>query len=194
MVLYSSIYYIIILAWAFFYLFSSFGPELPWANCQNPWNTGMTMTSSLFILLAMFLHFCISVQFLCHLSTVAPCSKLWSPKCMHAAFYSITLITSDLEIIYFATENCVEFDKARGLLNLTVFENATSPVKEFWEWVTVKLTLTSKNAMCPKGKNVIYIVGRSWLRGKSMSSWHMSFQFLKNIVLLVRTSQCFIVL
>ncbi|KAM6980457.1 solute carrier family 6 member 22, tandem duplicate 1 isoform 1-T1 [Aplochiton taeniatus] len=38
-VLYSSIYYIIILAWAFFYLFSSFSTELPWASCRNSWNT-----------------------------------------------------------------------------------------------------------------------------------------------------------
>ncbi|XP_029537521.1 sodium- and chloride-dependent GABA transporter 2-like isoform X2 [Oncorhynchus nerka] len=38
-VLYSSIYYIIILAWAFFYLFSSFSSELPWASCRNSWNT-----------------------------------------------------------------------------------------------------------------------------------------------------------
>uniref|UniRef100_A0A673XM92 Transporter n=1 Tax=Salmo trutta TaxID=8032 RepID=A0A673XM92_SALTR len=38
-VLYSGIYYIIILAWAFFYLFSSFSSELPWASCRNSWNT-----------------------------------------------------------------------------------------------------------------------------------------------------------
>ncbi|XP_060775573.1 sodium- and chloride-dependent GABA transporter 2-like isoform X11 [Neoarius graeffei] len=38
-VLYSSIYYILILAWAFFYLFSSFSAELPWATCNNFWNT-----------------------------------------------------------------------------------------------------------------------------------------------------------
>ncbi|KAG7326294.1 hypothetical protein KOW79_009695 [Hemibagrus wyckioides] len=38
-VLYSSIYYIIILAWAFFYLFSSFSAEVPWATCSNTWNT-----------------------------------------------------------------------------------------------------------------------------------------------------------
>ncbi|XP_069046501.1 sodium- and chloride-dependent GABA transporter 2-like [Lepisosteus oculatus] len=31
--------YIIILAWAFFYLFSSFSSELPWASCGNTWNT-----------------------------------------------------------------------------------------------------------------------------------------------------------
>ncbi|KAJ8372065.1 hypothetical protein AAFF_G00294790 [Aldrovandia affinis] len=39
LVLYASMYYIVILAWAFFYLFSSFSAELPWASCRNPWNT-----------------------------------------------------------------------------------------------------------------------------------------------------------
>ncbi|XP_040014996.1 sodium- and chloride-dependent GABA transporter 2-like isoform X2 [Xiphias gladius] len=38
-VLYSSIYYVVILAWAFLYLFSSFTSELPWASCRNSWNT-----------------------------------------------------------------------------------------------------------------------------------------------------------
>ncbi|KAM9311362.1 sodium- and chloride-dependent GABA transporter 2 isoform 1-T1 [Gastrophryne carolinensis] len=32
-------YYIIVLAWAFFYLFNSFTSELPWASCNNTWNT-----------------------------------------------------------------------------------------------------------------------------------------------------------
>uniref|UniRef100_A0A8C5HM01 Transporter n=1 Tax=Gouania willdenowi TaxID=441366 RepID=A0A8C5HM01_GOUWI len=63
-VLYSSIYYIIILAWAFLYLFSSFNAELPWANCRNSWNTGM---------------------------------------------------------------------RSKKYLNMTLPENATSPVREFWE-------------------------------------------------------------
>ncbi|KPP60076.1 sodium- and chloride-dependent GABA transporter 2-like, partial [Scleropages formosus] len=38
-VFYGAITYIIILAWSFFYLFSSFSPELPWASCGNYWNT-----------------------------------------------------------------------------------------------------------------------------------------------------------
>ncbi|XP_055364706.1 solute carrier family 6 member 11a isoform X2 [Betta splendens] len=36
---YGAISYIVILAWAFFYFFSSFSGELPWATCNNTWNT-----------------------------------------------------------------------------------------------------------------------------------------------------------
>ncbi|XP_054883007.1 solute carrier family 6 member 22, tandem duplicate 2 isoform X1 [Poeciliopsis prolifica] len=38
-VLYTGVYYIVILAWAFLYLFSSFRTELPWVSCNNSWNT-----------------------------------------------------------------------------------------------------------------------------------------------------------
>ncbi|XP_072510175.1 sodium- and chloride-dependent betaine transporter isoform X2 [Notamacropus eugenii] len=36
---YLSVYYIIILAWALFYLFGSFTSQLPWTTCTNFWNT-----------------------------------------------------------------------------------------------------------------------------------------------------------
>ncbi|KAM9758512.1 sodium- and chloride-dependent GABA transporter 2-like isoform 1-T1 [Menidia menidia] len=36
---YAAVSYIVIQAWAFFYLFSSFSAEVPWASCRNSWNT-----------------------------------------------------------------------------------------------------------------------------------------------------------
>ncbi|XP_024126869.1 solute carrier family 6 member 11a isoform X2 [Oryzias melastigma] len=38
-IFYGSISYIVVSAWAFLYLFSSFSKELPWATCDNEWNT-----------------------------------------------------------------------------------------------------------------------------------------------------------
>lgn len=37
---YGCISYVVILAWAFHYLFSSFSWDLPWSTCNNTWNTG----------------------------------------------------------------------------------------------------------------------------------------------------------
>jgi sodium-dependent serotonin transporter len=34
-----AMYYNTIIAWAVFYLFSSFSSELPWTSCDNSWNT-----------------------------------------------------------------------------------------------------------------------------------------------------------
>ncbi|KAG7241026.1 hypothetical protein INR49_026056 [Caranx melampygus] len=39
MILHGCVYYIIILAWALFYLSHSFQSELPWSHCNNTWNT-----------------------------------------------------------------------------------------------------------------------------------------------------------
>ncbi|XP_024242009.1 solute carrier family 6 member 11a [Oncorhynchus tshawytscha] len=42
--IYGCMTYIVILAWAFLYLFSSFSVDLPWANCNNAWNTDACVT------------------------------------------------------------------------------------------------------------------------------------------------------
>ncbi|XP_058022617.1 sodium- and chloride-dependent taurine transporter isoform X3 [Ahaetulla prasina] len=34
-----NVYYIVILAWGLYYLFQSFSHTLPWAHCQQEWNT-----------------------------------------------------------------------------------------------------------------------------------------------------------
>lgn len=32
-------YYIVIIAWAMYFIFSSFANDIPWRNCNNTWNT-----------------------------------------------------------------------------------------------------------------------------------------------------------
>lgn len=40
-----NVYYIIVLAWAIFFLSNSFTWDLPWASCNNTWNTGEILDS-----------------------------------------------------------------------------------------------------------------------------------------------------
>ena len=42
-----NVYYIVILAWATYYLFHSFQKDLPWAHCNHSWNTPQCMEDTL---------------------------------------------------------------------------------------------------------------------------------------------------
>lgn len=48
MILHGCVYYIVILAWALFYLVYSFQTELPWSHCNNTWNTGQRISNARF--------------------------------------------------------------------------------------------------------------------------------------------------
>lgn len=46
----TAIYYNMILAWSFYYMFASFTSRLPWTDCDNKWNTKCKKSKSYFIL------------------------------------------------------------------------------------------------------------------------------------------------
>lgn len=46
-----NVYYVVILAWAIFYLFNCFTTELPWAACGHYWNTGGALSPGVILML-----------------------------------------------------------------------------------------------------------------------------------------------
>ncbi|XP_070699309.1 sodium- and chloride-dependent GABA transporter 2-like [Pempheris klunzingeri] len=68
---FSATSYIIILAWAFFYLFASFSADLPWAECGHYWNTDSCLD---------FNHPNLSLSMSSRLNTTLPVVEFWQHR------------------------------------------------------------------------------------------------------------------
>ncbi|KAM6970095.1 sodium- and chloride-dependent GABA transporter 2-like [Aplochiton taeniatus] len=73
---FSATSYVIILAWAFFYLFSSFSYELPWASCGNYWNTDSCLDISKQDL---------SANMTLRLNTTQPVMEFWQRRVLNVS-------------------------------------------------------------------------------------------------------------
>ncbi|RXM96312.1 Sodium- and chloride-dependent GABA transporter 2 [Acipenser ruthenus] len=115
-VVYASIYYIIILAWALFYFFHSFSWELPWASCRNTWNT--------------------------EIWAAAECFQVEDKRrqALHCSCYEAVNPELSRKVSAVNRGTCVEFDKQNLTSNWTVPKNATSPAMEFWERRVLKIS------------------------------------------------------
>ncbi|KAK5918257.1 hypothetical protein CgunFtcFv8_003036 [Champsocephalus gunnari] len=70
-ILFSATSYIVIIAWAFFYLFSSFSADLPWATCGHEWNTESCLDPS---------HPNVSLSMASRLNTTLPVMEFWQHR------------------------------------------------------------------------------------------------------------------
>ncbi|XP_045895556.1 sodium- and chloride-dependent GABA transporter 2-like [Micropterus dolomieu] len=70
-IIFSATSYIIIIVWAFFYLFSSFSGDLPWATCGHYWNTDSCFD---------FIPPNLSISMTSRLNTTLPVVEFWQRR------------------------------------------------------------------------------------------------------------------
>lgn len=127
--LYSVVYYIVIMAWAFLYLFSSFHTVLPWASCNNTWNTGKHRTD-------------VSAKALCryrmtvsgHMEAInviiGMLNYVWRTLNINMVANS-----ENVNLFHFTLslqDNCIDCGQNDSVYR-HINQNATSSVKEFWQ-------------------------------------------------------------
>ncbi|XP_020913372.1 sodium- and chloride-dependent taurine transporter isoform X1 [Exaiptasia diaphana] len=83
--LYMIIYYIIILAWTFFYLFHSFTTTLPWSHCNNDWNTASCFIGEKIVAYNVSINGTLNytTKYLHFLHTTTPTNEFWERKVLN---------------------------------------------------------------------------------------------------------------
>ncbi|XP_013412849.1 sodium- and chloride-dependent GABA transporter 1 isoform X1 [Lingula anatina] len=114
-----NIYYIVILAWALYYLVSSFQAVLPWASCDNWWNTEW-----------------------CRSDYVAPnCTTAFQNQLNETLVTINASLISSLggtdDVTVYTSQNSSSINATTTALCQT---NFTSPVREFWERNALRIT------------------------------------------------------
>ncbi|XP_074644575.1 sodium- and chloride-dependent GABA transporter 1-like [Tubulanus polymorphus] len=118
-----NIYYIVILAWAMYYLYQSFTTVLPWAKCNNPWNTEWCRTD--------------------HGAGLSNCSIINITDTSNA---SSKYLVDAVEKVTFSPLMSTTTPPSGKVLHAfmcngsIVYDNFTSPVKEFWERNCLQIT------------------------------------------------------
>ncbi|XP_020900567.1 sodium- and chloride-dependent betaine transporter-like [Exaiptasia diaphana] len=77
----SNMYYIVILAWVFFYLFDSFRSEVPWKYCTNEWNTPFCRSDRIANQALNCTAFDLPIN--CTQKFVSPSSEYWTNRVLH---------------------------------------------------------------------------------------------------------------